>query len=264
MANSAYAGGASLVHRPRRSICSPWRRSPSPCSSRAAGAAPGNAVAVTFRGPTRCPDSPARLPRGAACNATAGCIGFVYQGAEGGDRCSGVAPRCFLKEKLSHGSAGRSCTCHGENGRPGPRSPAPAPAPAPRCPRCLATEGFVGGEWHPSNASNSLWMAPKFLAGYMAGPVPHDLAVTAAAGFTAIRVFLNTVAYDADPKAGGAIHRAPTWTRSMARVPILSVLTDSPPPPPTHTHTHTCSRTPQAFVANLGSFIAAVDAAGLR
>ena len=58
---------------------------------------------------------------------------------------------------------------------------------------------WVGGEWHPANASNSLWMSPAFFDGYLEGEVDADLAAASAMGLTALRVFLHNMAYDADP-----------------------------------------------------------------
>ena len=65
----------------------------------------------------------------------------------------------------------------------------------------MQTKKWLGGEWHPANASNSLWMAPKFFPSYMQGQVHAELKAAAAMGLTALRVFLHNMAYDADPKA---------------------------------------------------------------
>ena len=70
--------------------------------------------------------------------------------------------------------------------------------PAP-CPTCTQTQGWIGAEWHPANASNSLWMAPAFVEGYLHGPVDGELAADSALGLTALRVYLHTRAFDADP-----------------------------------------------------------------
>ena len=70
--------------------------------------------------------------------------------------------------------------------------------PAP-CLTCTQTQGWIGAEWHPANASNSLWMAPAFVEGYLDGPVDGELAAASALGLTALRVYLHTRAFDADP-----------------------------------------------------------------
>ena len=75
----------------------------------------------------------------------------------------------------------------------------------------MQTKKWLGGEWHPANASNSLWMAPKFFPSYMQGQVHAELKAAAAMGLTALRVFLHNMAYDADPKAFLAAHRAEPW-----------------------------------------------------
>lgn len=40
------------------------------------------------------------------------------------------------------------------------------PPPAP-CPECVQTQDLVGAEWHPANASNSLWWSPHFFDAYL-------------------------------------------------------------------------------------------------
>ena len=139
----------------------------------------------------------------AKCNATAGCVGWVYQGGDAGGACGGDSydDRCYLKQRnLGHCSP-LKCTCAGTNGRsPAPLPPPPPPPPAPPpCPACAQTEGWVGGEWHPANASNSLWMSPAFVDGYLDGEVDAELAAAAAMGLTALRVFMHNMAYDASP-----------------------------------------------------------------
>ena len=66
------------------------------------------------------------------------------------------------------------------------------------CPECFQTRGFVGAEWHPANASNSLWWSPAFFDGYLP-LVDLELAKVHQLGLTALRVFLHNKAYDADP-----------------------------------------------------------------
>ena len=137
------------------------------------------------------------------CNATDGCVGWVYQGSSAGGSCGGDSydDRCYLKARnLGHCSP-LKCTCAGANGRAPspPPPPPPPPRPPPPCPLCTQTEGWVGGEWHPANASNSLWMAPAFVDGYLDGEVESELAAASAMGLTALRVFMHNMAYDANP-----------------------------------------------------------------
>ena len=106
----------------------------------------------------------------AKCNATAGCVGWVYQGSDAGPACggdSGDGNRCYLKERNMGNCGPLKCTCAGTNGRaPAPPAPPPPPPPPPpRCDTCTQTTTWVGGEWHPANASNSLWMSPAFVDG---------------------------------------------------------------------------------------------------
>eukprot|EP01046_Picozoa_sp_COSAG06_P078576 COSAG06_NODE_26163_length_620_cov_1.097889_1_plen_116_part_10 len=51
----------------------------------------------------------------AKCNATAGCVGWVYQGGDAGGACGGDSydDRCYLKQRnLGHCSP-LKCTCAG-------------------------------------------------------------------------------------------------------------------------------------------------------
>jgi hypothetical protein len=54
-------------------------------------------------------------------------------------------------------------------------------------------------------------MAPDFADGYLNGEIATDLASHAAVGLTALRVFLNTMAYDADPAKFLQTVRAESW-----------------------------------------------------
>lgn len=126
----------------------------------------------------------------AACKASATkCDGWVYEGPEA---CAGSRPACWLKAAPPSKCAPSQCICASA-------SASAPPSPPPPCTACAKTVGWIGGEWHPSNASNSLWMAPAFFDGYIESIVPAELGYARANGLTAIRVFLHNMAYEAGP-----------------------------------------------------------------
>lgn len=122
-----------------------------------------------------------------SCNRTQQCIGWVYQGPDAGDGC--LVPNCWLKAANKNDCKPLNCTCQGNR---------PPPPPAPPCTECVQTREWLGAEWHPANASNSLWMSPAFFDGYMDESVAPQLVDTAKLGLTAIRVFLHNMAYEAN------------------------------------------------------------------
>jgi hypothetical protein len=76
-------------------------------------------------------------------------------------------------------------------------------------------------------------MAPDFADGYLNGEIATDLASHAAVGLTALRVFLNTMAYDADPAKFLQTVRAEPWPTIPDGAEPWPIMPDGAEPWPT-------------------------------